>query len=252
METPEDIAEWVERYVNETLSSEEQTEFRQKVQEDSTFAERVHSPLHAMAAIRMWSEEHRKQEFRAQFQELAAEQEALSVRKFPRYWPWLVAASVGILLLTIWWADSSGPQATMEELYTEYYQVPNAPEARSENQSDSLLQFAHVQFNQGQFQVAIPVYEELKAQLSDNQLGEVHFFLGISFLESNETLQAISALEQVNGRYAESASWYRVLAWLKIGNQDSTEVGVNRIILQPNHFYKDQAEELVRSLGPAN
>jgi tetratricopeptide (TPR) repeat protein len=233
----------IRRYLQGKMSPEEQADFEARFQEDLELKAEVEEQLSAYAAIRLTGLEEEKARLRQLGAAVQARPPAFAGQR-PRRWLAIAAAVTLLLALSfLLWPTQPEPQSP-EQLFAQYYEVPAAPETMALTDTDSLMNLAHGYFNKGKYEQATELYVEL-ARKRDR--AEAWRYLGLSLLAQDEPLEAIQAFQH-DYELPETTEWYRALAYLKAGKIPEAKVVLTDIINDPDHFYRDKAQELREAL----
>ncbi|SOD96442.1 hypothetical protein [Spirosoma fluviale] len=79
------------------------------------------------------------------------------------------------------------------------------------------------------------------------------FYLGLSYFQNGQPKQALTELERVNRPpLAQTAQWYRVLAYLQLRQPEAARPLLDQIQNQPNHPYQTEANLVANALAAQN
>lgn len=167
-----------------------------------------------------------------------------------RHWRiyYRVAAVLLIAVSVLLYLFSQKPQH--EILFTKYFKpYPNIISIMRGENSEVRLKQALVEYEFGNYQEAIPIFEQVTKSEPENATAQ--FYLGIAQLCLNQTDQAIVQFQRVimigENPFVEPAQWYLGLAALKKRdlNQANTIFGH---LKTESQNYKQQSSELLNSL----
>ena len=170
-----------------------------------------------------------------------------TIRKlYQKKWHY-AAASVTILVLlgSILLTNQKTPQA--EDLFNNYYHaetsimITRSSNIDIDNDVRTALQF----YSNAEYQKAISLFENN----NDNIISK--FYLGLSFIETNEFTKAEESFQAVlnhnDNLFIEQATWYKALCLLKLEeNDEAMQLFTN--IENSNSLFKDQASEILKSM----
>ncbi len=134
---------------------------------------------------------------------------------------WAMAASVAVLITAGWFLLRS-PEAPTAQLYTQYYITDPGLATTLSVQSDPTFVEGMVDYKLGKIEAAIERWQPLLQQNPTSDT--LRYYLGMAYLESDQTMLAIEQLGQVRSvdtDLSERAQWYLALAHLK--NENTTE-----------------------------
>lgn len=159
-----------------------------------------------------------------------------------RKWMTAVAAIFIIgLLLTVWqpWKK--------EDLYKQYADIQMPAIAERGVAADSLLKLAVENFNNNKFAEAIPAFETVLKDSSQNSF--VQYYYAIALLQNNQTEKSrIQLTELYNGNslFKYDAAFYLALSYLKEKNKPACKDWLNKIPADAGTYSK--AQELFKKL----
>lgn len=160
-----------------------------------------------------------------------------------------VAASVAIFCFIQWFnpVDPISPN----QLYTEYYEQPSLNFINRDEQTSEALVALSQAMNRADFEEAIQLLEAMK-KVSREDL-KINYALGICFLEVNRFKEALShfnlILDKNDPMYVEEVRWYKAMALLKKGDQDSANVVLENIAAQSGAWHAEEAREILDGLN---
>lgn len=267
MRETEEIYDLIERYQAGTLEGEELAGFESDLANDpelrATLAlvqdvDAVLEDGEAMAFSQTVSEAADSFFADSQAEELQSStisEESSSRRRFPA---WLaVAASVALLAVAGYFILNRGGM-NASELFLEHYDLYEAPSAfRGDGNpalgEDSLKTVAYTEafaaYKKGDFELAIPQFEEILAVYPDEKM--VHLYLGLSQLELgavDESILEFSVL--ADGGYSpfqQSARWYLALAYLKQDNDQAARKWLD-VLAGKKGAYQNPAQKIIEEL----
>lgn len=160
----------------------------------------------------------------------------------------LVAASISILLL-ISFLLVFHSKPNNDNLFSQYYTRYDASLiTRGESDVDDLTVAIQL-YDRKKYVEAISKFSQLIKL--NNQNTAAHFFIGISYMETNTFDKAIENLNTViaqkDSAFIEHAEWYLALCFLKINKLHNAKTIINQIA-SGNSFYQPKALELLHKL----
>lgn len=241
---------FIEKYLSGELSDAEKDAFEKQLDMDESLRKELEVAVKARAAIYAKGIEERKEAFAERWQE--QKQQEILQDKFHsrrRLIPYVAvaAAIVGLLLLFNFFRPDK-VQLSNQELFAQYYEAPLAPSIRVEG-AVSNFKKANAAFHQGKFEEAALLYTQALRDASFVQKDEARFFGGISYLELGQGTKALELFEQLEGaNYQEMKNWYSVMAYLQLDQAENARAILTQITQNPQHFYREKAEELLQKL----
>ncbi len=209
-----------DRYVNDTLSSEERSNFQARLESEQDFKKEFEQYQVIVSGIAQ-----------AGFDELKdklQQRELIHSGSKPDYFLYMrIAASIVLLTVLSYLAVNYFTKTDFQTLYSEYYEpYPNIedPINRSSQYEDlSVYQL----YEQREYQEVINRLSVAEA-LSDAD----HFYLGQSYLAVNDPENAIESLGQIDkkSRYYEAAQWYIALSLLKSEDSEKLQEYLRQIV----------------------
>ncbi|WCO01540.1 tetratricopeptide repeat protein [Psychroserpens ponticola] len=204
--------ETIERYITNTMISEELNAFKTQLENNPDFKIQVNDTITLLKGIEAQSLKEQLNEFHKDIpkQELIKKTPKIHYLKFRK----LVAAAAIIIALGSFWHFRP---TSSERLYSKYfYPDPGLPTTMS-NTSNFEFYDAMVNYKQGDYKIAI---KKWKALPSKNDT--INYFLGVAYLADKNEAKSIPLLEQSiqNKEFplVSDAHYYLGLVYLKQGN----------------------------------
>jgi len=173
-------------------------------------------------------------------------------RKYPfgigtRHIPWLAAAAV-LLSIAVYILLSTMEKSPQNSLYKKHYaQYKHIIEIRDASDSTSTLYSGMQHFKTGSYEKALTSFLEVKEKY--NQIST--FYIGLCHMELEQYDKAIIYLDEAantNSEQKQDAEWYLALAYLAEGREKDSAKMLDRIIINPRHYYYNQAQNLLAEL----
>lgn len=244
------------QYFSNQLTTKEQEAFDALLETDSEFKEQFDFERSVQEVIRDQKSSDLKEKLKGFESEISSGQEEKVVTLKPKasfnsYKKWMIAASIALLmgLGYLGFDNLSGPN--YNRLYEENFQsYPNTAYAitRGESDEDTLKREAFVAYETDNINEAISLFTRLQ-QKEDSET--VNFYLAQSYLQANQSQEAITLLDnviQVNGEFKPQALWYISLAYLKLKEKDKALVSLNALV-EDGRYKKTEATGLVNELN---
>jgi tetratricopeptide (TPR) repeat protein len=240
--------EWIERYLDNTLSTEERKWMEQRLAEEPELNNQYKEHRQLIEGIR-YAHLHEKL-----LQLRALEKTMPSIAHKPKrgnqimlYWKPMAAAATITILMTVYFITNRPVKS--EELFAQYFQTyPNVfePTVRGDIQADKRSD-AFGAYDRGDYKTAAILFEQL---LKDKEepgililLGNANLVLGNVEAAQTNFLMLIKDFDELDGQ----AKWFLGLSYLKQGNEAKA-----RLILQelgdPEFTYSKKAKELLKNV----
>ena len=246
METSDAVVILIEKYLAGKLTLQESADFEESYQNDAEFAAEVDAYKEARKAIDVFAEQEMKAQFKKRFYE------SDSVKKRPLFVrrSYLMAAIISLLVLTVAALIYLNQPTSPQELYAANYQKENLAWTRSIEGDSAIIAFeqANRLYNQGQYDAAIPILENILADPDFSRRPFALLHLGLSQLEAGNEQDAINALSSVpeDSPFSWKAKWYMALVQLKQGNISAAKTLLEQV--SDSKEYGDRAREILDDL----
>lgn len=215
----QELLEAIERYYNDTMTTDERLKFESRLKDDSEFKTQVEDIKTLILGIENQSLKEQLDVFHDEIPKTLPKTSSatgfFTLRK--------LAAAVIILLAVsgFWWFSTPHN----EKLYSEFFTPdPGLPTVMS---SESNFEFydAMVNYKQGDYKIAIQKWESI------NPKGDtLNYFLGVAHLANKNERTAIEFLEKATQNteftLSSEAYYYLGLAQLKEGNEDDAKASL--------------------------
>ena len=171
-----------------------------------------------------------------------------------------VASIAALIAISLggWWVFQQN-QSTLEQLFAQHFTTyENDVTLSLRSNNDRPTEYA---IETNPLHLALMAYDEqnfaqsitlLQARLAERpQDGTAAFYLGLSYLETNELEKAADYLVQAkdrSARYREAATWYLALAQLKMENVDTAKSLLQELLQAKDEFYAKRATALITDL----
>lgn len=251
----------IKQYLNEQLPETDRLAFEQQMKTDPEFAEEVAT----WAAIYQGIQEHGDEVLNTELTHLGknllkqqsdsttmrakVNQEQLKSRAMvPR---WVYAAAALLLLLVIALPlyqklnDPANTYASAETLYSENFQMPNAPAVR-----DATLSSWRQAYENKQFPEAIAELEKLLSNPAYPRKAEAQLFIGLSHLGAGDAQNAIETFQNVSPDSFEweDAQWYTAMAYLKLNDTEKAKSILQALSVQASAELRAKAVKVLTQI----
>lgn len=256
----ESTYELIEKFYRGTLSPEEKKDFEHRLSTEKAFAAEVREYARLYQLLQHEGDRQLERKLQPLGKKLLGEYKD----RLPSYTTpeskettmltfsktlYIAAAVVGLLLIMLPFLLTNRGQenegVAIEELYTDSFKLPPAPEARAE----AIAPWKEA-YMAGEYEKVIAL---LSARLSDSTYryrSEAYLYLGASQMALKKPLEAIEVLHQVSESsfYYAEAQWLRSLALLQLGRADEAAELLQGIAEEANHPYQQKAAEIIDQL----
>ena len=252
MDLDEKDIELIDRYVKGELSGNVLQDFKQRLANDTAFAEQVNWHETLVGGIKKQSHKELKGYLQSLDTQTAsptkvAEQEKKVVSL--TFWKYAAAAAVALLVIAVFWLDLLRP--SHEVLFAQYYQpYPNVEATIERNdEAANAYQQAFQWYEDGQYAEAAIAFDQLLER--DEQAVALNFYAGLTALELNRSDKAIEYFEKAistsDHKYYQQALWYASLAALKNEDTESAKKYLQQLSGEKG-FYGNKATQLLEEL----
>jgi len=262
MNINEDIL--IERYLNKTLSIEEEEIVLGRIKNDATFKEKVlfEKQLFDTFDEEKWSfiENTKAQEVK-EYSELFKKETRLkqvleeaktnynTPKKKTNYNWYLYAAAMIVLLIIVAPIINTSPSSS--ELYASYINTTELPSLSIRgNKNEDLRTKAQHLFEQKKYNEALSIFNN-ELDLSKKQTATVYLYMGIAQMELNQFEKAAHTFEAlINSGLmdAPKGNWYKALLYLKMEKAEDSKVILN-IISSKKLYNHQKADDLLKEIN---
>ncbi|WP_025666866.1 tetratricopeptide repeat protein [Aquimarina megaterium] len=236
---PQDL---ISKYIQGTLTVEEQQEFDTLLNTDQNFRDEVlfHTNLKKVV-------EHKDDN---DFRHLLSDLESNVKKKKTLKW-WYAAAAILVLLGTTYFWNTKKPVSN-DELFATYFKPYRnilQPVVRS-GEHKNMISVAFNAYENGNFKKALDAFDiVLETEANDT----LQFYKANALLKLNKAKKAIIILEnrnEIKNSFSEKNHWYLAMAYLKVGQLDKAKEQLELLIKIPDSEYKrTEAKELLKKLN---
>lgn len=242
---PDDIVETLVAYLDGELNQEALAQTNQLLKEQPALQERLNTLKVAKAAIKSAGNRTQIENIHAQFlhnRKLKAQQ--VPVRKMFSFKPLLRVAAVVIFVLvgaSVYEYRTTSNESIFAANYTEY----SIPVLRG-NEQQSLMEKA---FQAKEYNSVINIFDAIAVKSQKD-----YFLVGLALLQKGDAVSAIKyfmEIKKLNGiseekPYDYETDFYLAMAFLKTGDVDKFQEGLNQILSNPSHPYYQKAKDIKR------
>lgn len=235
----------IDGYFENSLSQDQMIEFEQLLKTDADFASEVAFQKELQLSLK----KNERQEIKQMFSE--ANDVSGSKGKVLRMRPWLVAASIAIMIgLASWFFIFNTEEINTEQLYAAnfapYDNVVHPIERGNEIEDLKTQMFSA--YEAQDYDLWFALLSQLTAEQKDDYLD---FYSAIVYMEIGNHEKAIPLLQGYindNGELDDRATWYLALSHLKLGELDESKQTL-KILIEMESFKKSDAEKLLQRLN---
>lgn len=242
----EQLFSQIEDYLQNRMTSEQRLAFEKQMKNDPQLQKEVNKQLELINAI----ETEAMKERLDQLHEVHFGDKRATVRRplLRRLRPLAVAASIALLLLASWWALRT-TSTQEDQLFTQYYETPQGLPTLLGIGSNQLFNEGMTDYKLGDFSTAQRQWLPLLQQNPSNDT--LLFYLGISYLETDQTDSAVALFEEIieqnDPQFRQQALWYLALGLIKNGRADEANVHL-KALLQSDSSFKERAQYILDRL----
>jgi tetratricopeptide (TPR) repeat protein len=161
-----------------------------------------------------------------------------------------IAAAVVTLMLIVTTLIFNFSRSANVRIYDSYYKQYKGDMVGSRSSGSVNPMINAVQlYDKGEFNAAISMFGKILSRDATNTTA--HFFMGISYMELHNYLNAIKNLSYVIDNkdiaFTSHAKWYLALCYLETG-QNSKSAAVLSTLIDTNNVYKIKAQDLLKKI----
>jgi len=242
----------IEKYLGGMMEGPERQAFDQRIKSDPEFQQWVAQMESMVSGIKYAGRKemaNRLAELEATLPEVELEETNPVVELKPRkYRHWAaVAAGLAVVLISSLFLLNYNSGQTDQDLFSAYYEPYSGDLSRSGTEDlNDKRERAYYAYGLGQYEVAIPLFEEIIGQEPSSKL---RFYLGNAYLSQGEGLKAAKEFEEVlrDNDYPlqEQAQWYLALSYLNSRNVEMARASLQEIVQDQESFYNQKAREVL-------
>ena len=235
---------WIENYLDQALTESEKNEFSERLTREPKLQTKLDQHRETILAMKVIGHIEEKENLRAMFQEVKAEEKPKVFQMKPWYY---AAAAVMVLLFATWLLIPSG--STPEQLGQQYDEMyPFTYKRSAPELEDSLFYRGGDLYEKGMYADAIPFFQEGLEEYPEQV--RYHLFLGLAYDKTGQTDEALAELDKLidHRTYRENALWFKALIYLRNGEKEEAKVLLEEIGRMEIHYRKGQALEILEGL----
>ena len=261
----------IESYLEETMSPTEIEAFEAEMEKDQELRNEIklYREMDIVFSDDNWLTENSNQPLTAQYINLHRNNEGRRIAKEidnvqNRYFQsqsnkpkslnkkhvWIIAASVTALLaLSSILVESFKENKDPQLLYMTYRSLNDLP-SFAQRDSSTILSDAELQFKEGHFERTIQILSEYQTNSSEIN-PQVLMYLGMSYLEINETEKALEVFDQLlqsETLDSQKAYWYLGLVYLKISDVNQAIMCFKNSLEINKNYKSEKIHKLLKEL----
>jgi len=252
-----------DRFLNNEMTQSEEDHLNEELASDSNLSQELEEYKRLIGSVKkLEREQFRNQLFRRGndiiSHERQNEEDASNDKKIKSLWNrnQLLSISAAAACIVIILVPASiyfySSLTKAEQLYNQYYspyQNVVAPSIRGEEKKTAIQQ-ALTSYTAKNYEQAIADIRETIDEYPDSK-SEVGLYLGISYLETNNTAKAITTFKDIINTekgLKEQARWYLAMSFLKRGETENAKKELEVLVDNPTSSYQDKAREVLEQL----
>jgi len=242
-----DNIEQLMRYIDGELSEQEKIEIEERLLHDDALKERFENLVAAHSAIKAQGLKQRVQAIHNEYQR-SKEDEQTATGKIvkPAFGsPFRIIVRVAAIFIFVFlgYGIYEYVTTTNNSMFADNFIKYDLPTVRGETKQDNIDSL----YRQNNYTSVIEIFK-----LKQEKTPRDYFLAGLSYLETNDTKQAIEGfqkLQQLNSNsnekyFSEEADYYLVLAYIKDGNIEEAQKQLQSITASKQHKYYQKAKEI--------
>lgn len=235
----------IEDYFEGNLSESDQKVFENQLREDKEFSSTVDLYQVSKSIIRA---NHRDRLIK-DAQQMMDNYDRKSRKINPSRRILSIAAVLATLIAAIWVFQSQFSTLSPTELYANHFELPKISNVRG-TEADELWEEAGKLYDSGNYKEATPIFESLIDDPSFSLKDRTRFYLGVSYLMTNDFSKSIENFGKVspNSSFIQQAEWYGSLVYLKQENTQKARELLMKIANSNTHYKRKQAKEILDNL----
>lgn len=170
-----------------------------------------------------------------------------TIKKLPWLRPFLIAASLALLLLAAWWLLR--PSGDPDTLYANYYQAYELSFSSRDGDNTENLLAASTAYNAADYAQALTAFQSLPTEM---QTSKVKLAMGISYMELSSFEEAKSLFDQIisveDPLFLDQALWYKGLSLLKQGELEQAKGVFEQLKSNTGSIFSPDATRLLNRL----
>ncbi|MEO1624768.1 MAG: hypothetical protein AAFV25_06395 [Bacteroidota bacterium] len=241
----------IEDYLMDALNKKDRKDFEDRLARDPVLAQELARRKKLIEGMEFFGGQRLKDRLKEIHKEVIPPTAAPSVIPPNRLRSLLLAgiAVALLLLLALWyWWPAAPPNS--QDIYAAHYEVYDLQSAIRSTDQDARLTAALENYQKGDFQASLPLFESLLQEQGDEiQLlfGAAHSHLGIG-----QPAEAIPYLQRIvrsdDLLYKDAARWYLALSFQRLGQADDARALFEFLATEGEGTYQQKAQQVLKQL----
>ena len=263
MKLTEQDLQLIEQYCWDRLSHADRQQVEDRMANEPEFAQEVAFQQKLLSVVSEQEEQSlrelmQEEEQAYQTQGTSTDTSSFSptpIRKFQRFWPYAIAASVA-LLVAVWWGirPTSAPREQLFLAHYEPYRNLLQPVDRSAP-SQGFLNQALAAYENQDYSTAVEMFSTRLKNTTEPQ-DELYFYRANAYLGLKDAQAArddlMPFLSAPSHPLHPPSQWYMALSFLLEGNSIKAKAQLERIANTPQHYKKEEAIALLNELSSSS
>lgn len=238
----------VRDYLQDRLSPARKREIDEQIANDPAYAQEFDQQKELVESMTIFYRDRLKKRLQEEERSGRSPKSVPIKSSSSRRW-WAMAASLVLIAVSGYFLFFSGPSSgdLFDDYYRPYYNVLSGGERAPGSEGSDAMAL----YDQGRYKEAISVFQQEINDTDSPESTALTFYLGLSYLASNQSSMAIEQLEKViSGQFMvlhEPAKWYLGLAYLQSDDPENAKK-IFRQIESGAGAYQDKASEILEQL----
>jgi tetratricopeptide (TPR) repeat protein len=246
MDEEEMDIELIEKYLANTLTSDEVAQVDARLKMDVAFAKKVNEYSDIIEGIRNVTQHDFIKEVAAWEDEIKADTKLVK----PLWSRSYLSMAAGLVLLILvgmylFYPRTENPQQLFVDYFTPYQNLISVRGGDEQEILNRAMEF----YSANQYDKALPLLTDYLVD-SPNDITAL-FYKGICELIIGNSDSAIKSFDQLllgKNVFNEQAEWYRLLSYLKKNDKETALQLAKLIAEHPGHYYQSKAKEILKKI----
>ncbi|MBQ0735977.1 tetratricopeptide repeat protein [Aquimarina celericrescens] len=260
----------IDKYLDDTMSSEEKKAFEDRLRTDSFLAEelKLQKDIRLIYEDKEWIQgnksvlrsKHAKElnsflkseeafSLQKTIKEVILEQQDTNSRNRTFYFVGIAAVLVVLIVISFF----INSENKYDQLYSQYIQLDSLPSLVTRGEQDTqLIIKGQMYFEDQKYEEAIRAFSEYRNSITSKSIEpSVYVYTGISYIELRDfenALKQFELLSKSNTLHSKKANWYRAMVYLKQNNDKELRNTLQLILSNVENYNFQEALELVNKI----